>query len=154
MSGKPDPLDTFGSEDAALYEDEDQFGSEEATLVPKRRRKSRENIRGSNGPRHGSNRPGEDRIALDFAEQHAGGFRYIAEWGRWMCWKDDCWRQEKTYRAFDEARALCRIAEDAKAKTVAAVVALARTDRAIAATEDQWDLDGMSFNVPTEEKDQ
>lgn len=39
VGGKPDPLDTFGREDAALYDD-DHFGGEEevarATLVPKR----------------------------------------------------------------------------------------------------------------------
>jgi hypothetical protein len=52
--------------------------------------------------------------------------------------------------AFDQARLLCRDGGDAKAKTVAAVVSLARTDRAIAAYEQQWDTGIDTFNMPTE----
>ena len=57
-----------------------------------------------------------------------------------------------TLAAFDKARALCRAAGDAKAKTVAAVITLARTDRAIAATEEQWDIGDMIFNIPQKRK--
>ena len=56
--------------------------------------------------------------------------------------------------AFDKARVLCREAEDAKAKIVAAVVTLARTDRAIAATEDQWDVDREYFQYPIRKTEQ
>jgi putative DNA primase/helicase len=42
---------------------------------------------------------------------------------------------------------LCRTAGNAKAKTVAAVVTLARSDRRLAATTDQWDRDPWSFNT-------
>ena len=107
--------------------------------------------RPANKPRRDDNRPGEDRIALDFAEQHASDFRYIAEWNRWMRWDGIRWQHENTLKAFDEARVLCREADNAKAKTVAAVVTLARTDRAIAATEEQWDDNIELFNMPTEE---
>jgi putative DNA primase/helicase len=90
----------------------------------------------------------EDRVALDFAKQHADDFRFIAVWGRWMKWDGNRWHPEDTLRAFDISRKLCREAGDAKARTVAAVVTLARTDRAIAATEDQWDSSGKLFNTP------
>jgi putative DNA primase/helicase len=93
----------------------------------------------------------EDRVALEFAGKHVDDFRYIAKLGRWMCWDGSRWRHEDTLRAFDEARVLCRQAQDAKAKTVAAVVTLARADRAIAAIEEQWDIGDAIFNVPTEE---
>jgi putative DNA primase/helicase len=93
----------------------------------------------------------EDEVALAFAAEHAGDLRYVALWNRWMQWDGDRWGHEDTLRAFDLARALCRTAADAKAKTVAAVVTLARTDRAIAGREDQWDLAGELFNVPTKE---
>ena len=71
-----------------------------------------------------------------------------------MLWNGIHWQHEDTLAAFDKARVLCRQAEDAKAKTVAAVVTLARTDRAIAATEDQWDIDRKIFNLPTEQTEE
>ena len=96
----------------------------------------------------------EDRVVLHFADCYAEHFRYIAAWGRWMLWNGIHWEHEDTLAAFDKARVLCRQAEDAKAKTVAAVVTLARTDRAIAATEDQWDVDHEIFNLPSEQTEQ
>ena len=89
----------------------------------------------------------EDSIALAFASKHADDFRFIALWSRWMRWDSTRWHPEATLRAFDEARKLCREAGDARAKTVAAVVTLARADRAIAATEDQWDTDSDLTNA-------
>jgi putative DNA primase/helicase len=81
----------------------------------------------------------EDEIALAFGAQHADDHRYIAKTGHWMHWTGTRWQQEDTLAAFDVSRTLCRQAGDAKAKTVAAVVALARTDRRIAAVIEQWD---------------
>jgi putative DNA primase/helicase len=89
----------------------------------------------------------EDLVALDFAKQHADDFRYVAMWNRWMKWDGARWRPEGTLRAFDEARRLCREAGDAKAKTVNAVVTLARSDRNIAATGDQWDTHGKLLST-------
>jgi hypothetical protein len=89
----------------------------------------------------------EDRVALHFAKQHAGDFRFIAKCGRWMKWDGNRWHPEDTLRAFDISRKLCRDAGDAKARTVAAVVTHARSDRAIAATEDQWDGSIEIFNT-------
>lgn len=91
----------------------------------------------------------EDRVALNFADQYAEHFRFIAKWGRWMLFDGWRWQPEDTLVAFDKARVLCREAEDAKAKTVAAVVALARADRAIAATDEQWESDHWIFNILT-----
>jgi putative DNA primase/helicase len=93
----------------------------------------------------------EDQIALAFATEYAGALRYVALWNRWMQWHGNRWQHEDTLHAFDLARALCRTGGDAKAKTVAAVVTLARTDRAIAGREHQWDLAVKLFNTPTKE---
>jgi putative DNA primase/helicase len=95
----------------------------------------------------------EDETALAFAAKHADHFRFVAIWSRWMFWHDNCWRHEDTLSAFDQARLLCRESGDAKAKTVAAVVTLARADRAIAAREEQWDVSTKNLNMPTNEKD-
>jgi hypothetical protein len=98
------------------------------------------------------NKPGnvEDQVALEFAAKHAGDFSYVAIWNRWMRYGDDHWQHEDTLKAFDQARKLCRDAGDAKAKTVAAVVTLARADRTIVAREDQWDCSMWGFNVQTD----
>ena len=101
----------------------------------------------------------EDAIALRFAEQHAGDLRYVAEWGKWFRWTGNRWEEEKTLYVFDLAKVLCR--EDsarcnkpsvskmlASAKTRAAVVSMAREDRRIAATIDQWDTDLWLLNTP------
>jgi putative DNA primase/helicase len=89
----------------------------------------------------------EDRVALEFAQGHANHLRYVAASSQWMRWSGSYWEDEKTLAAFDEARKLCRAAGDAKAKTVAAVTALARSDRIIAATIEQWDSDPSLFNA-------
>jgi putative DNA primase/helicase len=90
----------------------------------------------------------QDAIALEFARQHGESLRFVAVWNRWMQWDGARWRSEETLSAFDESRKLCRKAGDADAKTVAAVISLARTDRSLAATSDQWDADIMSLGTP------
>jgi P4 family phage/plasmid primase-like protien len=89
----------------------------------------------------------EDEVALAFAETHAEDFRYVAKSSQWMRWNGSHWEREDTLKAFDASRKLCRDAGDAKARTVAAVVALARSDRRMAAAADQWDCDQMLFNT-------
>jgi P4 family phage/plasmid primase-like protien len=89
----------------------------------------------------------EDRVALDFAAEHAEDLRYIAKSNQWMRWNGTCWQEEDTLAAFDEARKLCRDASDARGRTVAAVVTLARSDRRIAATATQWDTDPMRLQT-------
>ena len=100
----------------------------------------------------------EDALALRFAEIHAHEFRYVAAWGKWLVWDAMRWRFEDTLAAFDMARKICREAahkcnkpSDAKnisnAKTVAAVEMLARSDRRMAATKDQWDTGLLRFNT-------
>ena len=89
----------------------------------------------------------EDRVALDFAAQHADELRYVAKSSQWMHWIGTCWQPEDTLKAFDRSRTLCRAAGDADAKTVAAVVTLARSDRRLAATAEQWDADPMRLQT-------
>ena len=64
---------------------------------------------------------------------------------------DGCWREEKTLRAFDLIRKTCRaqgIERASMAKMIIAVQALARADRRLAATIEQWDADPMLLNTP------
>jgi len=83
----------------------------------------------------------EDETALQFAAQHGDDYGYVAQTGHWMRWQGTRWLAERTLAAFDAARTLCRQAGDADAKVVSAVERLARSDRRIAATVEQWDAD-------------
>jgi putative DNA primase/helicase len=111
---------------------------------------------------HATVRPPEfsdDALALRFADRHAGGLRYVAKWSTWMCWDGTHWQFDDTLNAFNRARVICREVaagcnklklrkELASAKTVAAVDRLARSDRRLAATVDQWDADLWLLNTP------
>jgi putative DNA primase/helicase len=98
-------------------------------------------------------------IADDFAKQHAHELRYVAEWGRWMKYDGQCWREERTLLVFDLIRNLCKeLARESNnkseiktiksAKTIAAVERIAKADRRIAATTEQWDADPWLLNTP------
>ena len=99
----------------------------------------------------------DDALALKFVERHGNDLHYIADWSHWYEWDGVRWVREPTRHAFDRARAICRVAAlEAKesnikirltsAKTVAAVEKLAKVDRRIAATIEQWDTDLDVFN--------
>ncbi len=100
----------------------------------------------------------DEALAQRFAERHGDELRYVAAWSRWYAWTGAQWKQDTTLDAFDRARAICRAASSddnkpniktalASAKTVAAVERLAKADRRIAATADQWDEDPDTFNT-------
>jgi putative DNA primase/helicase len=101
----------------------------------------------------------DEGLALEFARRHQDDLRFCAGWGRWLSWTGDRWRPDDTLYAFDLSRALCRelsvtankpkeASAIASAKTVAAVERLAKSDRRIAATADQWDSDPWLLNTP------
>lgn len=101
----------------------------------------------------------DEALALRFAELHASDLRYVAQWARWLSWDGTRWHLDDTLAAFDLVRKVCRAAAAecnkekiatvlASAKTVAAVERLARSDRRLAATVDQWDTDPWLLNTP------
>jgi putative DNA primase/helicase len=104
----------------------------------------------------------EEALALRFSRQYEGELRFVAGWGRWMCWDGARWRQDDTLAVFDRCRAICRRASAecgdaqeraaikiAAAQTVAATERLARSDRRHAALVEQWDADPWLLNTPT-----
>jgi putative DNA primase/helicase len=104
----------------------------------------------------------DDALALGFTDEHRDKLRHVAVWGKWLLWRGSHWQADDTLRVFDLARAKCRdvgaavvqshseklSAAIASAKTVAAVVSLARSDRRLAETVDAWDRDQGRLNVP------
>jgi putative DNA primase/helicase len=95
--------------------------------------------------------PTDDQIADIFAEQHRNDLRYVAAWGKWFEWTGKLWREDKTLRTFDLIRKTSKaqgINRASMAKMVGSVHTLARADRRIAATIEQWDIDPMLLNTP------
>jgi putative DNA primase/helicase len=100
----------------------------------------------------------DDALALDFADRHKSDLRYVATWGRWLYFNGRHWQYDETLNAFDLVRVICRkAAVRAKkniraaivsAKTVSAAERLARSDRRLAATIDQWDANPWLLNTP------
>ena len=98
----------------------------------------------------------EDALALAYADRHAHELRYVAAWSRWLVHDGARWDFDATLHAFDRARAICRevaLGCDrpttvTAAKTVAAVVQLARADRRLSATVEQWDANPQLFATP------
>jgi putative DNA primase/helicase len=102
----------------------------------------------------------DEALALRFAERHADELRFVAPWSKWLFWDGKRWAFDDTLGAFDFARKVCRTASVecnnartasvlASAKTVAAVERLAKADRRLAATVDQWDADPWLLNTPS-----
>ena len=104
----------------------------------------------------------EEALALRFSRQYEAELRYVAGWGRWMCWDGTRWRDDDTLAVFDRCRAICRRASAecgdaqvraamkiAAAQTVTAIERLTRADRRHAAMVEQWDADPWLLNTPT-----
>src|SRR5688572_27137715 len=108
----------------------------------------------------------DEALALDFAAIHEPDLRYVSKWGHWLAWDGHRWRAEDTLLAFDNARRICRSAANraiiipggrtgarmaakiASAGTVGAIERLAKADRRLAATIEQWDREPDMLNTP------
>jgi putative DNA primase/helicase len=101
----------------------------------------------------------DDGIATTFVDVQVENLRYVDRWGDWMLWRETCWKADDTLEVYSLSRAVCRFVAAAQttakltailasAKTVHAVVSLARSDRRIAKTVDVWDADNLLFNTP------
>jgi putative DNA primase/helicase len=101
--------------------------------------------------------PYEVDLAERFADRHAGALRFVAQFGNWYHYKDGRWQKESTLLAFDLARQICvEVSQETRkgtkalrsAKTIAAVERIAKADRQLAATHEQWDADIWLLNTP------
>lgn len=104
----------------------------------------------------------DDAMTLRFVDKHGNDLRYVAPWGRWMCWDGSRWCEDATLAVFDAVRHLLRSAAAemhglsagatarlGDAGAVAAVEKLSRYDRRVAAEVDQWDADPWLLATPT-----
>jgi putative DNA primase/helicase len=102
----------------------------------------------------------DEALALRFAERHSGERRYVATFGKWFLYDGMRWRLDDTLETTHLVRQICREAAAecrkkhvsvslASASTVTAVERLARSDRRLAATAEQWDTNLWVLNTPT-----
>jgi P4 family phage/plasmid primase-like protien len=105
--------------------------------------------------------PEESEIALaeELVAEHGADRRYVSKWSKWMLFDGHRWAEEGTLEVFDLARKMAKraasAAENASSKkklasatTVSALERLARSDRRVVATDDQWDRDPWLLNTP------
>lgn len=101
----------------------------------------------------------DEALALRFAKCHADDARYVAQWDAWFLWDGRRWVKDETLKAIDHAREVCRAAAAelgnmprasriASKGTILGVETLARSDRRLAATINQWDATPLLLNTP------
>jgi len=101
----------------------------------------------------------DEALTLTFSARHADRLRYCDAFGRWFEWDSGRWQEDLRRRVFSHARQLCRdrsldalarldgekavkvASAVASARTVAAVVGLARADARHATAPEDWDAD-------------
>ncbi len=102
----------------------------------------------------------DDGIAKQLVDKMVGKVAYVASRKKWMVWDGKRWCEDDTLQVQEVARMVCReigalaytprlMRSVRSATTVRAVMTLARGDRRIAATADQWDSDDWKLNTPS-----
>jgi len=100
----------------------------------------------------------EDKIALDFAENHGAQFRFDHDQADWFNWTGDHWQQDAVGTAIERLRKATRMASDAAAPSVLRRVrsrrfisgaeALAKSDPRLAVQSGVWDQDPFLLGCP------
>jgi putative DNA primase/helicase len=110
----------------------------------------------------------EDALALRLVQASEGRARYVVPWSSWFIYDGVRWEKDAHLSMYDAARRVCRdlantakvdpaLTEGERSKivtrlrangTVASVVNMARSDRDVIASVDQWDADPWLLNTP------
>ena len=100
----------------------------------------------------------EDRAALDFARLYSDRLRYCHTSGSWLEWDGQLWRRDMTGTALLYARDLSRELAATEKDSVRVnagktgfavnVERASRSDRALAVTSDNWDVDQFLLGTP------
>lgn len=107
----------------------------------------------------------DEALSSRLIDNYGGKLRYVAAWNKWLIYDGKIWSQDATWEIIFLARKICREASAecqerrrdaprlqaeriASAQTVMAVEKLARADRRVAATTEQWDANLWLLNTP------
>jgi putative DNA primase/helicase len=105
----------------------------------------------------------EERLALDFVNQHQHEVRFIGDLNDWSIYDGTCWRRDRRRRIFDWSREVCRVAGAAalgntrteqfaraltSAKSRYAVTSLTSDDQRISMLSSEFDADPMLLGTP------
>ena len=91
---------------------------------------------------------GEDALALEFAERHAGHFVYDHTAGTWFRWNNEIWERDSDQYVLDCVRALIREHRLGQIRTASSVERAARTDRRLARDHTAWNTDPLLLGTP------
>lgn len=100
----------------------------------------------------------EDALAVDFVNTYNHLFRYTPGLG-WMRCMAEKWVRDELLTAYDCARQIARVGAIltpataaklrlASAKTIASIIAIAKTDPNLTLDAKEWDADPFEFNTP------
>jgi putative DNA primase/helicase len=105
----------------------------------------------------------DDALATELVAIHENSLRYVGAWSKWLYWDGTVWREDDTGSSGHKALLVCRAASErakaapksgalpralASARTRGAVLNLASTNPALAATVDQWNADDWILATP------
>lgn len=110
----------------------------------------------------------EEELAARMVDGMRDSARYVAPWSAWFVYDGILWEQNTDLAMYDRARAVCndiaasvkidpQFTEASRQKiitglkkggTIASVERIARSDRAVTASVDQWDPDPWLLNTP------
>ncbi|MDD3676785.1 phage/plasmid primase, P4 family [Thauera propionica] len=98
-------------------------------------------------------------LAALFSELHSEEWSYCEAWGKWLKWNGQQWKIDDTLMAQYAIRMLCHkvslkadstnlAARIASHKTISSVERIARADKKIATSANDWDADAWLLNTP------
>src|SRR6185436_2181010 len=100
--------------------------------------------------------PSDEGLATQFAGRMVHGWRYIADWDRWMVWTGEVWLRDEGKQIDWEGRVFCtEVAEKLTGKeqqrvlsgrTYKTVVRMSSCDPSLAVAVDDWDADELVIN--------
>jgi hypothetical protein len=106
----------------------------------------------------------EERIALDFVNEHRHEARFVGDLNAWFIWDGARWRRDQRRQVFDWAREICRrvgalaLADEktrkfaraiTSAKTRYAVSSLASDDQSTSMLSVEFDADPLMLGGPS-----
>jgi putative DNA primase/helicase len=130
-----------------IHDDDDNARPHKSNVIPiESRRMTPEDFPAPKGS--------EEALAQSFAQRYENKLKYVATIERWFVWDGRRWQADDKLTVLAFAREQCSLHAEATGdktankRTVVNVLSLARADRRLAMTLDQFDADPWLLNTP------